>query len=137
MASKLVLVQDNVIPKTHQLSPHRLSVLGELTPARFNGAVTTAFNNTSNTGRSNILYSGRILAGGRVKLVAKLFQVKRDKVGLRKYKMFSTFHHPDGERLRVKAKLPVSFLERSPVAYPSRPPISPEFNSKLRARVVG
>jgi len=130
-----MLVKDIISPKKHSLSPHQLAVLGVLTPERFRLAVFGAFNNASSTGRANILYSGYLLSGGRLKLVAKLYQAKRNRTGFRKFAMFSTFHLPDGEAWRVRAKLPKSMFERSPDTYPSRPAISPDYNTRLKRMV--
>jgi hypothetical protein len=118
-----VLVLDIVKPKKHSMSPHRLYNLGELTPELFNRQVVAAFNGASSTGNAHILYSANQLPSGRVRLIAKLFQAKRNKVGKKRYSMFSTFNHPDGAILQKEAKIS-SLFERADQMYPSRPPVS-------------
>jgi hypothetical protein len=126
-----VLILDVVKPKKHKLSPHRFRNLGTLTNELFKQQVNAAFNGASATGNGHILYLANQLPSGRIRLVAKLFQAKRNQVGKKSYSMFSTFNHPDGTILQKKAGVS-SLFERADQAYPSRPPVSREYASVLR-----
>lgn len=130
----MLLILDEVKHDRHKLSPHRVTVLGECTPELFNRAVIKAFNSASTTGSANILYSAKLTPAGNISLVAKLYQVKRNKIGKKQYKMFATFHHPDGEQLRIQAKVSKLF-ERSDKSYPSRPVYNPNVPTRLKKTI--
>ncbi len=121
-----VLLLDVVTVINKKESRHRPRLLGPATPALFQMAVIRAFNRTSLDGKANIIYLARMLSGRKPKIIAKLFQAKRDKRGLRLFTMFAAYHHPDGERLRILAKLPKR-IDNSTVDYQSRPPFNPDF----------
>ena len=139
-----VLLIDNV-PKqnTHKLNKHRLTVFGEVKPEVFKQAVFRSWNGASVRGGANIIYLADIpVKGGEPKLIARLYQAKRNVIGKaprkKTYKMFGTFHHPDGTILRDKAfstKRSSSMFETSEVVYPSRPPIPPNMNTLLKKLV--
>lgn len=132
MAEKKLMLFLDVQPKYTPKTPNRhskLQVLGELKPDLFKRAVTSAFNRTSATGGTRVLYSGYIVNKTPV-LVAKLYKATRDNVTPRGFKMFTYFGVPDGERLRVKSGLPKTF-DTSKNAYPSKPPLPKGGVSKL------
>lgn len=126
-----VLVADRITVIDKKTSRHRQRLLGPATPERFRSAVTSVFNRTSLDGKAQVIYLARMVAGRKPVVIAKLFQVKRDKRGDKLFTIFAAFHHPDGERLRVKARLPKR-IDRSTVNYPSRPPFNPDFKAPFK-----
>ena len=134
---KLMLIIDTVRGyDTHKLNKHVLRSYGEATPANFKKAVLHSYNDASRAGGANIIYSGYILGRRKPRLVAKLYQAKRNTVAPKRYAMFATFHYPDGERLREKAKLTKTWFEKSTKVYPSKPPISGDYKTLLSKMVV-
>ena len=137
--NKRVLLLDTVLKQdTHHLNKHKLSKIGDVTPENFKSAIYRAFNGASARGGANIVYLAEILPSGRPKLIARLYQAKRNKVGKKQYKMFSAVHHPDGTRLMDKAFASRASSLRwvsSDKVYPSRPPIPPNMNTLLKKLV--
>ena len=133
--NKRVILLDTVRKQnTHHLNKHKLQVVGEATPANFDRAVYRAFSDSTTRGGANIVYMGEILPSGTPKLIARLYQAKRNKVGKKQYKMFAAIHHPDGTRLMSKSKTAKLFI-RSDKVYPSRPPVPPGMNTLLKKMV--
>lgn len=134
--SKQVLVMATYKPgKSHRvLQKPTIRVLGDLTPTRYKSAVVSAYNNASATGNKNIIYSAT-RSGKTVKLTARLYQVQRDKAGVKRFKMFSAFHFPDGERLRKRAGLLLKFFQSTDKVYPSKPPFPKDKATLLRKMV--
>lgn len=133
--NRRVLLLDTVRKQdTHHLNKHKLTLIGDVTPANFRMAVSRAFADSSTRGGANIVYQAEILPSGTPKLIARLYQAKRNKAGKKTYKMFATFHHPDGTRLRAKAKISKLF-EKSEKVYPSRPPVPPNMNTLIKKLV--
>ena len=131
---KVILLDTVRKQDTHHLNKHKLTLIGDLTPANFNRAVSRAFADSSTRGGANIVYQAELLPSGRPKLIARLYQAKRNKAGKKTFKMFAAFHHPDGTRLRARAKTSRLF-DKSEKVYPSRPPIPPGMNTLLRKLV--
>lgn len=133
MAQKLYLISDTTKKqKDHRiLAKHKIKVLGVLSGGLYKRSVMSAFNRANLTEDRTCLYSGAIVRK-QVKLIAKLYMVQKDKGKPH----FAAICRPDGIQWAKRAKLRIEWFDRSPVEYPSRPPINPEYESKLREITV-
>ena len=118
--SHRVFVLDTVkVPGSHrELAKHNLRVIGTATLKRFQDTVPHVFNETSADGFSRVLYIAKDSKAGPV-LEDKLFTAKRDKIGKKKFKMFTTFYD-EGEKWQEKLGISPIF-ERATQTYPSTP----------------